>query len=311
MPSSITFVDNGLIIGRKHGTIFQLLPHLSRNVLATVKFVNGESEDSDMFGHANYDARIQTLWVANSRRDSMIAFKLGFETTNNGDEPRGYIQQVLEFVGPRPTIHFAILTAVADPNGEEAHAACIAAKVPVGDLALVAFSVHSTGVDQVLIRREWFDGALATALSKLPTVSAPYTYQNTTEPKATQLTAQHTPPIAMAPPVQSTLPLGPSRTRSPPSDEVETEQVREEGRPVEGRGRGKGRNVGWKDKDENGSKEKSGKGTESSNESSIGNAMAKEIKKMEETLYSRIGRLVGKELDKQRKSDVHRAVGFV
>ncbi len=163
-------MDHGVVIGRKHGTIFQLLPNKSNTVLSTIKFVHGFADDPDMFGHANYDSRIQTLWIANNRRDSMIAFKLGFEASSpgRGSDARPYFEQVLEFTGPKPTIHFVILTADADPRGEEAHAACVAAKLPPGELALVAFSVHSSGVDQVLVRKEWFDGALATSLAKFP-----------------------------------------------------------------------------------------------------------------------------------------------
>ena len=78
LPSSLTFVDGGLVIGRKNGTVFQLLPPMSRNVLSTIKFVNGGQEDPDMFGHATYDSRIQTLWITNNKRDSIIAFRINF-----------------------------------------------------------------------------------------------------------------------------------------------------------------------------------------------------------------------------------------
>jgi len=86
----------------------------------------------------------------------MVAFKIRFDPSApspGGDENSrgGYIEQVMEFGGPKPTIHFVILTADLDP---EDMAACVTAKVPPGDLALVAFSVHAGGIDQVLIRRE-------------------------------------------------------------------------------------------------------------------------------------------------------------
>ncbi|KAI0047956.1 hypothetical protein FA95DRAFT_1678664 [Auriscalpium vulgare] len=305
VPSSITFVDGGVVIGRKHGTVFQLLQSRGKNVLATVKFVNGEQEDPDMFGHANYDSRIQTLWVANNRRDSMIAFKLGFEMSSpgRGEDIRGYFDQVLEFAGPKPTIHFVILTADADPTGEEAHAACVAAKVPPGDLALVAFSVHSTGVDQVLIRKEWFDGAISTAIAKFPPpvlTPPPPPAAPVSEPRTIQRQTVQPPPVTIDQPVaQSSAPPAVSRLRTPPSEEVEHDASREEGRPAEPRGRGKGKNVGWKEKEE---KEKTVKVSEPANgDGQIGVVMAKEIKKMEENLYSRIGRLVGKELDKQHQ----------
>ncbi|KAI9458037.1 hypothetical protein F5148DRAFT_1221565 [Russula earlei] len=297
-PSSITFVDGGVVIGRKHGTIFQLLPSKSNTVLSTIKFVHGSSDDPEMFGHANYDSRIQTLWIANNRRDSMIAFKLSFEVPSpgRGHDTRPYFEQVLEFAGPKPTIHFVILTADADPRGEEAHAACVAAKVPPGELALVAFSVHSTGVDQVLIRKEWFDSALATSLAKFP--SAPHMPQAPAlDPRDQRQQAIQTPPVSIVQPVAEP-PLSASgpRTRSPPGLEVD---ILEEGRSGENRGRGRGKNVGWKEKEV---KESTVKPLETpSSEAQLSAVMSKEIKKMEETLYTRIGRLVGKELDKQHQ----------
>ncbi|KIJ37730.1 hypothetical protein M422DRAFT_33619 [Sphaerobolus stellatus SS14] len=152
-PSSIDFLDGGIVIGRKNGTIFQLLSVMGREVLSTVKFVNGDREDPDMFGHVAYDSRIQTLWVANSRRESLIAIKVGFEPATpspTGEEMyRGGFEQIVEFSGPKASIHFVILTPETDPSGEEAHAACVAAKLPPGELALVAFNAHSAGVDQV------------------------------------------------------------------------------------------------------------------------------------------------------------------
>ncbi|KAI0256476.1 hypothetical protein BJV78DRAFT_1164626 [Lactifluus subvellereus] len=300
-PSSLTFVDGGVVIGRKHGTVFQLLPNKSSNVLSTIKFINGFADDSEMFGHANYDSRIQTLWIANNRRDSMIAFKLGFEASSpgRGNDMRPYFEQALEFGGPKPTIHFVILTADADPRGEEAHAACVAAKVPPGELALVAFSVHSSGVDQVLIRKEWFDSALATSVAKLP--SAPHLPQGPVpEPRNQRQPSIQTPPVSIVHPVaQPSIPPGP-RIRTPPSaEEVETE-IREESRPGDSRGRGRGKNVGWKEKESKESVVKPPE-TASGSEAQIGAAMSKEIKKMEENLYTRIGRLVGKELDKQHQ----------
>ena len=109
-----------------------------------------------MFGHITYDYRIQTLWVANNRRDSMIALRIesdGLAPSPIGDDwsKNLFIEQVVGFCGPKPTIHFVIPTADLDPTGEETLAACVAAKVPSGELALVAFSVHASGVDQVLI----------------------------------------------------------------------------------------------------------------------------------------------------------------
>ena len=287
-----------MVIGRKHGTIYQLLPNKSNTVISTIKFVNGFADDPDMFGHANYDSRIQTLWIANNRRDSMIAFKLGFEVSSpgRGNDARPFLEQVLEFAGPKPTIHFVILTADADPRGEEAHAACVAAKVPPGELALVAFSVHSSGVDQVLVRKEWFDGALVTSLAKFP--SAPHLPQASSEPKIQRLQAIQAPVVQ--PVAEPSIPPPGPRIRTPPSAEEAEAEIREESRSGDNRGRSRGKNVGWKEKETKESAVKSAE-TPNGSEAQLSAAMSKEIKKMEETLYSRIGRLVGKELDKQRE----------
>ncbi|KAH9951294.1 hypothetical protein B0H21DRAFT_888254 [Amylocystis lapponica] len=312
MPSSLTFVESGVVVGRKNGTVFQLLSVMGRNVLSTVKFVNGNHDDPDMFGHASYDSRIQTLWIANNRRDSMLAFRINFDgsTPSPGgeDASRGlYFDQVAEFRGPRPTIHFVILTADADPTGEEAHAACIAAKVPPGELALVAFSVHSTGVDQVLIRREWFNTALSSTQSRFPSY-LPIAAPPVSEPKPQPQRQQSFPPpmsnVLSQPHIPQPAPIAPLRLKTPPSEEVETEMTRDDGnRPQEQKGKtAKGKNVGWKKEEDNGKAQETkvrGGDTAVINESPLGVALSKEIRKVEESLHTRIGRLIGKELDKQ------------
>lgn len=285
-PSSLTFVDNGIVVGRKNGTVFQLLSNTNKNVLSTIKFVNGATDDPDMFGHVTYDARIQTLWVANCRRESMIAFKINVDPSAGDDAARGFFDQVVEFSGPKPTIHFVILTADSDPNGEEAYAACVAAKQHPGELALVAFSVHSSGVDQILIRKEWFDSALVSTVSRFP---------NAPTPQASNSQAKQ--------PVTGTS-LAPTRIRTPPSEEVEAENKVDEGRIPEPKPKGSkaGKNVNFKEnKDDNNKASKSG---DSSiiNETALGQALSKEIRKTEENLHTRIGRLIGKEMDKQRMS---------
>ncbi|KAJ7684688.1 hypothetical protein DFH06DRAFT_1156346 [Mycena polygramma] len=300
IPSSLTYVDGGIVVGRKSGTIFQLLSMTSKNVLSTIKFVNGNQEDPDMFGHISYDSRIQTLWVANCRRESLIALKIHLESSMAGGEEgiRGYIDQVVEFAGPKPTIHFVILTADADPNGDEAHAACVAAKLVPGDLALVAFSVHSSGVDQILIRKEWFDTALASAPSKFPAYALPPTsHLASAEPKSRQ--------PAQASMISSVPVNPPPRMRTPPSEAEEADAGREEGRLHETKSKGaKGKNVNWKEKDDNGKdKDKNLKNSDAAliNESALGQALSREIRKMEESLHTRIGRLIGKEMDKQHQ----------
>jgi WD40 repeat protein len=292
IPSSITFVDDGIVIGRKNGTVFQLLSVVSKNVLATIKFVNGHQEDPEMFGHVNYDSRVQTLWVANSRRDSMIAFKIGYDnsTSPSGEVKGAYFEQVVEFAGPKPTIHFVILSAEADPTGQEAHAACVAAKVPPGELALVAFSVHSTGVDQILIRREWFDSSLDATAAKYPTHSLP------NPPHATSIGLGKQQGQLGVP--------SPYRVRTPPAEELDGDMSRDEGRAPEAKGKKNGgaakpKTVVFKDSDDNKEKKEKNPDIALINESALGQALSREIKKSEESLHTRIGRLIGKEMDKQ------------
>lgn len=302
----MTFLENGVVIGRKNGTVFQLLPIMSEEVLSTVKFVNGPKEDPEMFGHVTYDRRIETLWIANSRRDSLIAFKVYFDPPHEGDDVPswGCFEQVVEFIGPKPTIHFVILTADADPRGDEAQAACVAAKVPPGPLALVAFSVHNSGVDQILIRQEWFESALTSATSKLP----PYIYNPPQAPAPVPAPEKRPQPLSGPPPMavqtlSHPVPSVPVRLRTPPSEEVELDQSKEEATPRENKNKPvKGKNVVWKDKEEP-PKDKNNKGGDNSilNDSPLGIALTKEIRKVEENLHTRIGRLIARELDRQRE----------
>lgn len=318
-PSSLNLVDGGVVVGRKNGTIFQLLSYKGKSVLSTIKFVNSSrQEDPEMFGHITYDYRIQTLWVANNRRDSMIALRIGSDgfvpSPMSDDGAKNlFIEQIVEFGGPKPTIHFVILTADLDPTGEEALAACVAAKVPSGELALVAFSVHASGVDQVLIRREWFDSASLGAPAKYPSYilppqpvqSPPQQQQIEARPPRNERVNQAPAPVQTQPQVAPVLiSQPPVRTRTPPSDEVDSEIVKDEARHVEGRGRNaKSRNVGWKDKKDNGKESvggnSSGIDAGTMSDSALG-ALTKEIKKTEENLHTKIGRMLAKELDKQR-----------
>ena len=327
VPSSLNIVDGGIVVGRKNGTIFQLLSYRGKTVLSTVKFVNSNRpEDPEMFGHITYDYRIQTLWVANNRRDSMIALRIGSDglaPSPIGDDGAKnlFIEQVVEFGGPKPTIHFVILTADLDPTGEEALAACVAAKVPSGELALVAFSVHASGVDQVLIRREWFDSASLGALAKYPSyipppqpIQPPQQQQQQqqqpaeTRPSRNERTNQVPAPVQMQQPQVTPAPISqpPIRTKTPPSDEVDSEIVKDETRPVDSKGRNaRSRNVGWRDRKDNGKDpvggSSSGLDAGVVSDSALG-TLTKEIKKTEENLHTKIGRLLAKELDKQRKS---------
>ena len=306
MPSSLMFLEKGVVIGRKNGTIFQLLPIMRTDVHSTIKFVNGTAEDPDMFGHANYDSRIQTLWIANNRRDSMFAFKIDFTMRDSG--PRGeepllksvMCDQVVEFSGPKPTIHFVILTADADPHGEEAHAACVAAKLPPGELALVAFSVHSSGVDQVLIRKEWFNSAFSRTSAKFPWNMFGPVLGPPEKRLDPIITPGHNIVPNPEPKVTASLIPPPRSTKTPPSEDVENADSNRDEARSEGKGKNKGKNVNWKDKEDNG-REKDVKGKSVETPNSDPSLVVKEIRKVEENIHTRIGRLISKELDKQRE----------
>jgi hypothetical protein len=293
IPSSLTFVDGGIVVGRKNGTIFQLLSMTTKAILASIKFVNGQmQDDQEMFGHINYDSRIQVLWVANSLRSSIVGLRINLEQSVVGGEEaiRGYFEQVVEFTGPKPTIHFVILTGDADPTGEEALAACHAAKLAPSELALVAFSVHSSGVDQILIRKEWFDAAVATTVAKYPTYVAP-------------LPASHPQPAPPPPqPVEVDVKRRAGslrRPNSPNSEDVEGD-IKEEGRPETKSKSQKQKNVNFRDKEESSGK---GKAVDLSgpSEANWAQSLSREIKKSEDNLHTKLSRLIGKEMDKQRE----------
>jgi len=248
-----------------------------------------------MFGHINY-SRIQTLWVANSRRESLITLKLHIEPPYiSGEDGRGFIEQVAEFSGIKSTIHFVILTADSDPHGDEAHAACVAAKIPPGELAL-AFSVHSLGVDQILIRKEWYDLGLAHADS-----SSRWTFL------CNQLCSLM---LGVSPKPSETLCLFLQLRRHslsrgfPPSFVTIPFAVRHilprTSRMICRVTRRKSK---WWAKGQERQLEREGRKQSDStiiNDSALGQALTREIKKTEDSLHTKIGKLIGKEMDKQR-----------
>jgi hypothetical protein len=176
-----------------------------------------------------------------------------------------------------------------DPTGEEAHAACVAANVPPGELALVAFSVHSTGVDQILIRKEWYDTAMSSALSKFPSYVIPQGagIGNGNDGKNLGQGAG----VSQGPSI-----VPPARLRTPPSEDVGADIAHEKGRPAsKPKGGAKGKNVGWKE----GEKKSNDSGFMS--DSAIALMLAKEIRKSGENLHTQISWMLGKDMDKQRE----------
>ncbi|KAH7107770.1 hypothetical protein BKA62DRAFT_684399 [Auriculariales sp. MPI-PUGE-AT-0066] len=325
IPSSIDVIDGGVVIGRKQGTVLQLLPAYSSEVLSMVRFVNGTRDDQEMFGHVAYDHRIRTLWVANSRRESLIALRIALDPA---DPHAGFFDHLVEFPGLKPTIHFVVLSADTDPHGEEAEAACHAAKLEPGELALVAYSVHAHGVDQVLIRKEWFELALSTIpvrpspmLSGVPqAITQPAT--NNPSPSSVdsnkpltrvqqQAHLHHPQPIPLH---HNPLAQIPARPRTPSSEDIDAEVTAAVDNRIATEVKARGPKGG---KDKNKQKEPAPQqiadkepakvdpaptaGSSAGAGSDVNAALTKEIRKVEDNLHTRIGRLISKELDKQQQ----------
>ncbi|CAE6515628.1 unnamed protein product [Rhizoctonia solani] len=315
-PSSVDVFDVGVIIGRKQGTILQLLAPLSTTVLSTLRFISSMDpaveDDGRMFGHLSYDSRLRTLWVANSARASLIAVRVLVESDDPSAGPgagvRGAFEQIVEFPTPAPTIN---ITLLAPDDTEEPQ------------LAVAAFAVHVAGVDQINVDREAFEHALVTLPAKLPPQPQP-------QQQLPQQGMQHNPhrsespmPLPIVPGLGDigtggTLPPGglqqvqlpqpnkagrraltppppnsdePEIPRPPPVDPSTSTapKVASSGASVKA---GKS-----KDKE----KERSDKGKNVSGNEASDATVLKEIRKVEENLHTKIGRLITRELDKQHQ----------
>ena len=221
-PSSLFFVESGVIIGRKRNTVVQLLPNSSTSVLATLRFATSEAiqDEKDFFSHIAYDSRLKILWAANSHRASLMALKINHEATSTLAAPS--FERVLDFPILHPTISLGILSpeayeleelerakevstngTVAGPTG-----AMMESIPPSGQVALIAYVIHTGGVDQILMEKRDLDLAISTAQAKLPPSSSPMT---TTTPAPSSGPAQ-----------QAKRAASPMRARSPLTDaEVE------------------------------------------------------------------------------------------
>ncbi|KAG8694949.1 hypothetical protein FRC09_009498, partial [Ceratobasidium sp. 395] len=335
-PSSVDFFETGVIVGRKQGTILQLVAPLSTTVLSTLRFISSMDpaveDDGRMFGHISYDGRLRTLWVANSARASLIAVRVLVESDDpsagTGAGVRGAFEQIVEFPTPAPTIN---ITLLAPDDAEEPQ------------LAVAAFAVHVAGVDQINVDREAFEHALVTLPAKLPPQhqqpqQQPPQQQGQMQmqpmPHQPQPSHHHRPesplPLPIVPGLgdigtnTSTAPGPPSNANAkaagriprgvtpPPPSGDEPEAARPPA--VDGTGRvgpssasvkaGKTRD---KERDKAnkpvpevpgnvsaGAASGAGAGGESG-------AVLKEIRKVEENLHTKIGRLITRELDKQHQ----------
>ncbi|KAJ1307317.1 hypothetical protein OPQ81_001424 [Rhizoctonia solani] len=311
-PSSVDVFDVGVIIGRKQGTILQLLAPLSTTVLSTLRFISSMDpaveDDGRMFGHLSYDSRLRTLWVANSARASLIAVRVLVESDDPSAGPgagvRGAFEQIVEFPTPAPTIN---ITLLAPDDAEEPQ------------LAVAAFAVHVAGVDQINVDREAFEHALATLPAKLPPQLQPQQQQ----PQQMMHRAESPLPLPIVPG------LGDIATGGsiPPGGLQQTQvpQTNKSGRPPRGvtppppnsddpepaprppamdptsstvpKVASSGASVkSGKSKEKERDKGKNVSGGEGSD-----NPLLKEIRKVEESLHTKIGRLITRELDKQHQ----------
>lgn len=90
-----------------------------------------------------------------------------------------------------------------------------------------------------------------------------------------------------------------------PSEQEEHEYSRDEPRAAESK-TGKGNKAkNWKDREETREREKEKEkpmktDTTIINESALGQALSREIRKTEDSLHNKISKLIGKEMDKQR-----------
>ena len=170
LPSSIDFLDGGLhrglLVGRKQGTVLQLLSIVNVRVAATIKFTTGakdtREDNESVFCHVAYDPQIKTLWVAHSARSSLFAVRISYDVslaplTDSEQQvqaqlsqqlqtPRSpIVDQIIEFPTPMQIINMAILMN----DGHEA-----------GN-AVASFVMHQRGVDQLNISMTTFENALA------------------------------------------------------------------------------------------------------------------------------------------------------
>ncbi|KAF7978722.1 hypothetical protein HWV62_45011 [Athelia sp. TMB] len=156
-PSSVTFVDSSVFIGWENDTAFTLFSLLTKVTTSSIRLSSPRrSKPSEHFGAATYDAISQTIWINNSQRKSLVAIKIGRDSPSLAPG-EVFIAQITEVPLLKPVICLSIPSTKGDLDGQGARVACATARIFPGDLALVAFSVHATGVDQLIVRKETFE----------------------------------------------------------------------------------------------------------------------------------------------------------
>ncbi|KZV64468.1 hypothetical protein PENSPDRAFT_588327 [Peniophora sp. CONT] len=332
-PCSLTAAGGALVLGRAQNTSLQILGASGRGVLATIRFTLPSEPAS--FVRLSFEPRARVLWAAHSKRAGLWAIRLGPAVDGEGygfGGEAGAIVQVAEFPVKTPVLD---LVALAPPEGEnaEAAAACHAAKVPPGPVALVAFVQHVTGVDQVVIRGDWWAAALAGTREKLPYTASSVPSGNAPLGSSTMSSQPLPPQVPMQAQSQVQVPLQASSVQQTPTREtrreraererveretahiaqpspvgaparVRTPEDEPEAAPVQSssstqqdgpRGRG-GKGKGVSKPQERERERKKDDDKESGKENS---ELSRELKKLEEALHLRVARHVTRELERQ------------
>ncbi|KAG8865326.1 hypothetical protein FRB96_000216 [Tulasnella sp. 330] len=361
-PSSIDFLDGGLVVGRNQGNVIQLLPVMSTNVLSTIKFVFGsggsapsgnngpkaavESQEL-MFGHLCYDSASKILWVANSARNSLFAVKMGADenpvasvqtqtTEPTSPTMRPAFDQIVEFPCSMPTINLTVVPAEALEEGGSNWT-----RDP--SLAVSAFCVHAGGVDQINIAQDAYDESSAKTMSKLPnitygaiaigpdrrgssqsqnSVGLQAQQQQQVQPPPSQQMQQprpepyHTQPGSYSTLSQQQIPLNmpvygnqqdiggsyeqiPITNTAPSAAQAQVSSKKS--KDISNAPGGK-QQASWKASPSGSAAESVGPKAETRDNDALAAGLTKEIRKVEENLSTRIGRLISKELDKQQKN---------
>lgn len=338
LPSSIDFLEGGLLVGRKQGTVLQLLPVMSATVAATVKLnmpaPGGKSKDAipagtdeeGIFAHVGYDPRIKTIWAAHSARPSLFAIRLLFDTS--GGPPTDVtgatrlsavttpvIEQIIEFPIPMQCINMAILVS-SDPSSTSPLSGLDDPMTPsIGSFdngsptAVASFAMHQGGVDQINIAMSTFEQALTSVPAKLPPATygpEPAPPQIMTPPKkvnspaavTTGAGASSSQRVAGVSATASTLPID-ARPRSPISD-VEAPPDVTSATPRRPGKNGKG-DAKTSTPVKGGDKAIAKSGAADAKGEEASPIAAKDLRRVEDNLHSRISKLLSKELDRQRR----------
>lgn len=232
-PSSLFFMDQaqGVVVGRKRNTVIQLVGARSTNVQASVKFAYGNgvfgspagasannavgvTDDREFFAHLAYDPRIRCIWAASSHRSSLMALRVVPPNSGKaGVETPLHFEQILDFPILHPTISLGILVSSDGNEVEEMERGSsgmdmtgtgpgVGGEMP---MALVAYVIHSGGVDQVLIGKQDLEAASQAALVKLPPVPNAQQMQ----PMRTESPLGTNPPITNPANINASHPSGP------------------------------------------------------------------------------------------------------